>query len=60
MKTLKRSVVSMAYRPTSKVTAPLKNLLVSPKNKDLHRKQSQAIYWFQCGDLVCDEEYIGT
>ena len=21
--------------------------------------QSGAIYWYQCGDLACDEEYIG-
>ena len=21
--------------------------------------KSWAIYWFQCGELVCDEEYIG-
>ena len=32
----------------------IKNLLVSPKvNK------SGAIYWFQCGDLTCNDEYIG-
>ena len=28
----------------------IKNLLVS---------QSDAIYWYQCGDLTCDDEYIG-
>ena len=22
-------------------------------------EKTRAIYWFQCGDLVCDEEYIG-
>ena len=21
--------------------------------------QSDAIYWYQCGDLTCDDEYIG-
>ena len=34
---------------------PIKNLLVSPKDKDLMVNQSGAIYWY----LGCDEEYIG-
>ena len=37
----------------------IKNLLVSPKDKEPKVKQSSAIYWYQCGDLGCDEEYIG-
>ena len=37
----------------------IKNLLVSPKNKDHMVNQSAAIYWYQCGDLGCDDEYIG-
>ena len=37
----------------------IKNLLVSPKQKDPMVNQSGAIYWYQCGDLGCDEEYIG-
>ena len=37
----------------------IKNLLVSPKDKDPMVNQSDAIYWYQCGDLGCDEEYIG-
>ena len=37
----------------------IKSLLVSPKDKDPMVNQSGAIYWYQCGDLVCDEEYIG-
>ena len=36
----------------------IKNLLVSPKDKDPMVNQSGAIYWYQCGDLGCDEEYI--
>ena len=35
------------------------NLLVSPKDKDPMVNQSGAIYWYQCGDLGCDDEYIG-
>ena len=37
----------------------IKNLLVSPKDKDPMVDQSGAIYWYQCGDLGCDDEYIG-
>ena len=36
-----------------------KNLLVSPKDKDPMVNQSAAIYWYQCGDLGCDDECIG-
>ena len=37
----------------------IKSLLVSPKDKDSMVNQSGAIYWYQCGDLTCDDEYIG-
>ena len=37
----------------------IKNLLVSPQDKDPMVNQSGAIYWYQCGDLGCDDEYIG-
>ena len=37
----------------------IRHLLVSPKDKDPMVNQSGAIYWFQCGDLPCDGEYIG-
>ena len=37
----------------------IKNLLVSPKDKDPMVNQSGAIYWYQCGDLRCEDEYIG-
>ena len=37
----------------------IKSLLVSPKEKDPMGNQSGAIYWYQCGDLICDDEYIG-
>ena len=36
----------------------IKNLLVSPKDKDPMVNQSGAIHWYQCGDLGCDDEYI--
>ena len=38
----------------------IKNLLVSPKDKDPMVNQSGAIYLYQCDNLGCDDEYIGT
>ena len=49
----------MASKPTSKVAEPSKTYMVSPKDKDPMVNQSGAIYWYQCGDLGCDDEYIG-
>ena len=37
----------------------IRNLLVFPKDKDPVVNQSGTIYWLQCGDLACDDEYIG-
>ena len=37
----------------------IRNILVSPKDKDPMASKSGAIYWFQCGDLSPDDEYIG-
>ena len=54
VKVSKRSVVGMASKLKT-----IKNLLVSPKDKDPMVNQSGAIYWYQCGDLDCDDEYIG-
>ena len=37
----------------------IKNILVSPKDKDPMEKKGGAIYWCQCWELACDEECIG-
>ena len=37
----------------------IEHLLVSPEDKDPMVNQSGAIYWYQCGDLSCDDECIG-
>ena len=37
----------------------IKNILVKPKDKDPLDRKREAIYWYQCGELTCDEEYIG-
>ena len=38
----------------------IKKILVKPKNKDPLDRKSRAIYWYHCGELTCDEEYIET
>ena len=42
-----------------KVNRTIKNILVKPKVKDPLDRKSMAIYWHQCRELACDEEYIG-
>ena len=37
----------------------LKQLLVKPKDQDHMDKKSGAIYMYQCGELICDDDYIG-
>ena len=59
VKVSKRSVVGMASKTHFKGGRTIKNLLVSPKDKDPMVNQSGAIYWYQCGNLSCDDEYIG-
>ena len=54
-----RSVGGMVYRPTSKVAIPSGTYWSPPKDKDPMVSKSGAIYWFQCGALSCDDEYIG-
>ena len=39
-----------------KGNSTIKSLLVSPKDKDPMVNKSGAIYWFECGDLTCDDE----
>ena len=37
----------------------LKNLLVSPKDKDTITKKSSVIYWFKYDRIDCEDEYRG-
>ena len=37
----------------------LKNILVSPKDKDERVKKKSVIYSYCCGEIDCIEEYIG-
>ena len=57
VKVSKRSVVGMASKHTSRVAEPSKPT-GPPKDKDPMVNQSGAIYWYQCGDLGCNDEYI--
>ena len=34
-------------------------MLVKPKDKDPIDRKSGAIYWYQCWELACNDEYIG-
>ena len=59
VKASRRSLVDMAFKPTSKVAAAPRTSWSPPREKDPMVNQSSAIYWYQCGDLACDDEYIG-
>ena len=37
----------------------LKNILMFAKDKETITKQSNIIYWYKCGRIECDDEYIG-
>ena len=37
----------------------IKVMPLKPKGKDPMDKKSGALYWYHCGELTCDEEYIG-
>ena len=43
----------------SKGGRTLKNILVSPKDKDEMVNKNSVIYSYCCGEIDCDEEYIG-
>ena len=36
----------------------LRNILVSPKDKDPMEYKSGIIYWYRCQEMDCDDEYI--
>ena len=57
-KSIKKICSRYAIQTHFKGNSTIKNLLVSPKEKDPMANKSWA-NWFQCGDLTCDEEYIG-
>ena len=55
---IKKICVRYGIQTHFKGSSIIKNLVVSPKDKDPMVNRSGAIYWFQCGDLTCDDEYI--
>ena len=46
-------------KPTSKVVTPSETYWSLPRDKHPMINKSGSIYWFQCGDLSCDDEYTG-
>ena len=58
-KSIKKICERYGIQTYFKGNTTIKNLLVSPKDKYPMVNKSWAIYWFQCGDLICDDEYIG-
>ena len=48
----------MAYRPTSKVIAPLKTSWSPSRKRVPWKTKVLASTGTKCGDLACDEEYI--
>ena len=59
-KSIKKICSRYGIQTYFKGNSTIKNLLVSPKDKEPMKNKSGAIYWLQCGDLACDEEYMGT
>ena len=56
LRTLARSMGVAVY---FKGNRTLKNILVSPKDKDEMANKSSIIYSYCCGEIGCDEEYVG-
>ena len=42
-----------------KGSTTIKQVLIKPKAQDHKDKKSGVIYSYQCGDIACNEEYIG-
>ena len=58
-KSIKKICSRYGIQTHFKGKSTIKNLLVSPKDKDPMANKIWAIYWFQCGDCKCNNEYIG-
>ena len=58
-KSIKKTCSRYGIQTHFKGNSTIKNLLVFPKDKEPMANKSGTIYWFQCGDLTCDDEYIG-
>ena len=58
-KSIKKICSMYGIQTHFKGISTIKNFLGFPKDKDPMENKSVAIYWFQCRDLACDEEYKG-
>ena len=59
VKASKRSVAGMASKPTLKVAEPSRTYWSPPRTKTLWSSKVVPSTGTQCGDLTCDDEYIG-
>ena len=59
VKVSKGSVVGMASKLTSRVALPSKTFWSPPRTKTLWSTKVVPYTGIQCGDLGCDDEYIG-
>ena len=58
-KSMKKICGRYGIHPHFKGGSTIKNLLVSLKDNNHMVNQSGVIYWYQGGDLCCNDEYIG-
>ena len=58
-KSIKKICERYGIQTHFKTSSTIKILLFSPKDNVPMVSQRGAIYWFQCGDLTCDDDYIG-
>ena len=56
---LKKTCSMYGIQTHFKGNRTIKQILVEPQDKDPMDKKSWPIYYYQCRELACDEEYIG-
>ena len=56
---IKKTCSKYGIRTHFRGNRTLKQLSVEPKNQDLIEMKSVAIYIYQCGEPMCNEEYKG-
>ena len=59
MQKLKKICKKYGMKTYFKSGRTLKNNLVALKDKDTIKQKTGVIYWFRCGWLDCEKEYIG-
>ena len=57
-KSIKKICIKYSIQTYFKGNSTIKTSWCPPRDKDITENKGGAIYWFQCGHLACDEEYI--